>query len=102
VLAMTPSSSHTFFFPRECGPPVPCQVGFGEAPKPAREGACAPQTTADLLSIQVIQRTSPECLMEILTGILEPTGEGVVADGRAGTIGIERFVVMQTGAAADI
>jgi len=35
-----------FFFAGGCSPPVPCQVGFGDAPKPAREGACAPQNTA--------------------------------------------------------
>ena len=37
VPAMTPSSSRTFSLK------APHKDCFGEAPKPAREGACAPQ-----------------------------------------------------------
>jgi hypothetical protein len=35
-----------FFLCRGMQPLVPCQLGFGEAPKPAGEAACAPQNTA--------------------------------------------------------
>jgi hypothetical protein len=39
-------------------PSVPYQLGFGEAPKPAREGACAPQ-----------MRASPRVMIAANTGL---------------------------------
>ena len=71
VLAMTPSSSRTFSSKGAAAFRCRAKVGFGEAPKPAREGACAPRTLLVLLFFQVIQctRSSPRKVWPYVTRI---------------------------------
>jgi hypothetical protein len=79
MLAMAPSSSQTVL----CGP----TVRFGEAPKPAREGACAPRKAGrvapdfhlTLLAFATLVRARPGISLEKILelGVRQGTGETI-------------------------